>query len=223
MFGMCWLGNVGTTTFVSGGATVLDEARMSGARIQKTSCRHRLPSDPQLTLAASPAHTITHHQKQLSTVPSASHFGVVLVAGWWLGCSLDFPSTCQLILCLIKPPTKSQMFSLRSISRVARPSALEPRVTTPQRRWNWQIYLKQRVEKGTGKLKYDDWDRVIMTMKEPRLADGTSLVRRSQMRDRHVKPTTRNKLIQQRKEYRRQIKRIDDLTNYIQFMNEAKK
>lgn len=87
---------------------------------------------------------------------------------------------------------------------------------------NWQIYLRQRHDR-TGKLKYDDWDRVIMTMKEPRLADGTSLLRRSLLRTQHVKPTTRNKLINQRKQYRRQVKRIDDLTNYIQFMNEVKK
>ena len=74
----------------------------------------------------------------------------------------------------------------------------------------------------SGKLKYDDWDRIIMTMKEPRLVDGTSLQKRSWARKEHVKPTMRNKFISQRKVYRRQIKRIDDLTNYIRFMNEAK-
>ena len=120
------------------------------------------------------------------------------------------------------------MFSI--VSRVVSPAAskglaglFQPRTLNCQRRWNWQIYLKQRVDKQTGKLKYDDWDRVILTLKEPTLADGTSLVRRDLMRKRHVKPTTKKKLINQRKEYRRQIKRIDDLTNYIRFMNDPKK
>jgi len=62
-----------------------------------------------------------------------------------------------------------------------------------------------------------------MTMKTPTLADGTSLQRRSWARKEHIKPTTMNKLINQRKQYRRQIKRIDDLAHYIKFMNEAKK
>lgn len=92
-----------------------------------------------------------------------------------------------------------------------------------QRRWNWQIVLKQRVDKETGKLKYDDWSKVIMTMKEPTLVDGTSLQKRSWARKRHIKPTMMKKLVNQRKEYRRSIKRIDDLTNYIKFMNDAKK
>jgi hypothetical protein len=103
------------------------------------------------------------------------------------------------------------------------PSRPQPLLAPLQRRWNWQIYLKQRQDKETGKLKYDDWNRVIMTMKEPTLVDGTSLQKRSWARKLHVKPTTRQKLINQRKTYRRQIKRIDDLTEYIKFMNDFKK
>mmetsp|Transcript_17302 Transcript_17302/g.32816 ORF Transcript_17302/g.32816 Transcript_17302/m.32816 type:complete len:126 (-) Transcript_17302:53-430(-) len=124
------------------------------------------------------------------------------------------------------------MFSFLSASRAARPFRSkgvtlglfqQPVLAPAQRRWNWQIYLKQRPDKQTGKLKYDNWDQVIMTLKEPRLADGTSLLRRSQMRKRHIKPTTWNKYIGERKEYRRKIKRIDDLHHYIKFMNATKK
>ena len=125
------------------------------------------------------------------------------------------------------------MFSFLSASRVAKPiwskgvtlGLFQPPALAPaQRRWNWQIYLKQRFDKESGKYKYDDWGKVIMTMREPKLSDGTSLVRRfSRVKKRHIKPTTMNKLINQRKEYRRKIKRIDDLTHYIKFMNEAKK
>lgn len=112
-------------------------------------------------------------------------------------------------------PLRSQQLALQSTT------ARSFQTTAPC--CNWQIYLRQRRDEASGKLKYDDWDRVIMSMKEPRLADGTSLLRRSLARTRHVKPTTKNKLINQRKQYRRQIKRIDDLTNYIQFMNDVKK
>ena len=92
-----------------------------------------------------------------------------------------------------------------------------------QHRWNWQIFLDRRFDKETGKYKYDDWDRVIMSVKEPRLANGMSLLRRSLMRNHHVKPTTKKKRVNEGKEYRRKIKRIDDLTNYIQFMKEVRK
>ena len=124
------------------------------------------------------------------------------------------------------------MFSFLAASRAARPCVskgatlgfFQQHALAPaQRRWNWQIYLKQRFDKESGKLKYDDWDQAILTMKEPTLVDGTTHLKRSLARTHHIKPTTMNKLINQRKEYRRKIKRIDNLTHYIQFMNEARR
>ena len=123
------------------------------------------------------------------------------------------------------------MLSFLSKSRAILGSCrLTPLTTLPsplfaalfQRRWNWQIHLRQ-LRDPTGKLKYEDWSKAMRNMKQPRLANGLSLLRRSLRRTRHIKPTMWNKFINQRKVYRRQIKRIDDLTNYIQFMNEVKK
>lgn len=95
-----------------------------------------------------------------------------------------------------------------------------PCLTTPQRRWNWQIFLTKRFDRATGTYKYPDWDRLVLTMKEPTLYDGTSLLRRSQLMKFHIKPTTMRKRAKERKVYNRSVKRVEDLMKYVKFTKE---
>ena len=86
-------------------------------------------------------------------------------------------------------------------------------------RWNWQGYLTTRFDRATGKYKYDDWDQLIMGSQEPTKA-GKSLLQRHLYNEEHIKPKEIKRRTASRIIYDRKIKRIDDLTKYIQFMKD---
>lgn len=57
-------------------------------------------------------------------------------------------------------------------------------------------------------------------MREPELHDGKSLLQRHLMIREHIKPAERKRRINANKVYRRKVKRIEDLMNYIKFMKD---
>lgn len=89
-----------------------------------------------------------------------------------------------------------------------------------QVRWNWQAVIRRRLDRKEGGVKYEDWDVVARNFREPALLDGTPLLQRHLNQQHHVKPTERNRRINSAKVYRRSVKRIEDLTKYIQFVRE---
>jgi len=93
---------------------------------------------------------------------------------------------------------------------------------TTQRRWNWQVFLRRRFDRRTGQYKYEDWDDLIMSFQEPSLSSGVSLRQRDWAATEHIKPTERKRRINSRKTYDRDVKRIEDLTNYIKFIQDNK-
>jgi hypothetical protein len=70
---------------------------------------------------------------------------------------------------------------------------------------------------------FEELDTVQVTARKGPTKQGVSLLDRYFFQDRHIKPTTYRKYIRSRKEYRNRIKRIDDLTDYIQFMKTHRK
>jgi hypothetical protein len=62
-----------------------------------------------------------------------------------------------------------------------------------------------------------------MSIQEPQLVDGRSLLMRDQRATRHIKPTERKRRINSKKIYERNIKRVEDLSNYIKFMQKHNK
>lgn len=118
--------------------------------------------------------------------------------------------TCRNNLTKLTPPAK-----------VTAPTAIQP-LPQQQRRWNWQIYVKNHFDVEKNKTIYEEIDIFqVFPLKGPS-KHGVSLVERHYRMERHLKPTTVRKYIRSRKEYRNRIKRIDDLTNYIQFMKERR-
>jgi len=91
---------------------------------------------------------------------------------------------------------------------------------TQQLRWNWQAVIRRRRDQRTGKPRYEDWGTVVRAFKEPELPDGTSLLERHLSEVEHIKPTELKRRLNAAKIYRRSVKRVDDLTKYIKFMQE---
>jgi hypothetical protein len=89
------------------------------------------------------------------------------------------------------------------------------------KRWNYQVFLTRRLDRKTGVVKYDDWDYLVNAFHEPTLLDGTSLLNRHQKQEEHIKPTERNRRLNDAKLYRRSRKHVEDLTSYIQFVNQG--
>jgi hypothetical protein len=97
---------------------------------------------------------------------------------------------------------------------------LQPRQNAVLRvRWYWQGFLTKRFDRATGEYKYDDWEKIVMGSQEPTKA-GKSLLQRHLNNEEHLKPTEIKRRTAARIIYNRKIKRIDDLTKYIQFMKE---
>jgi hypothetical protein len=92
-----------------------------------------------------------------------------------------------------------------------------------QFRSNWQVVLGKRVDKRTGKSMYEDWDYLSMSMHEPTLLNGNSLLNRHQQQTVHIKPTELKRRLNSAKTYKRSVKRLDDLKNYIKFIQEAER
>lgn len=121
---------------------------------------------------------------------------------------------------------RSAMNVLRrtNIIRSSVPVAVDSVGTTAplleQRRGNYQIALRRQLDRKTGKMKYQDWDYLVNSIQDPRLLNGTTLLNRHLRATEHIKPTERKRRINSKKIYYRNNKRVDDLTNYIKFMQE---
>ncbi|GKY97266.1 hypothetical protein MPSEU_000685000 [Mayamaea pseudoterrestris] len=94
--------------------------------------------------------------------------------------------------------------------------------STIQTRNNWQVVLRKRFDRRTGKVKFEDWDYLVMGMEEPKLLNGVTLFNRYHWETEHIKPTEMRRRLNSEKVYRRSVKRLDDLKNYIKFTQEAK-
>jgi len=87
-------------------------------------------------------------------------------------------------------------------------------------RQNWQVVLGRRFDRATGTYKYQDWDELVFSFREPTKHDGTNYLQRHLNQEEHIKPTELKRRINERKVYRRSVKRLEDLTSYIQFMRD---
>jgi hypothetical protein len=92
---------------------------------------------------------------------------------------------------------------------------------TIQTRHNWQVVLRKRLDRRTGKVKYEDWDYLSLGMEEPKLLSGTTLLNRHLGATEHVKPTELRRRLNSAKVYKRNVKRLDDLKTYIKFVQDA--
>lgn len=86
-------------------------------------------------------------------------------------------------------------------------------------RWNWQGFLTQRFDRASGQYKFDDWEKLMLGSQEPTKA-GKSLLQRHLNNEEHIKPKEIKRRTTSRVLYDRKIKRIEDLTKYIQFMKD---
>lgn len=89
-----------------------------------------------------------------------------------------------------------------------------------QRRWNYQVQIRRQLDRKTGRVKYQNWDYLALSIQEPRLANGQTLLNRHLRSTEHIKPTERKRRINAKKAYDRDTKRVEDLSNYIKFMQE---
>jgi hypothetical protein len=92
-----------------------------------------------------------------------------------------------------------------------------------QRRSYYKIQLTKRFDPVSGAYKYQEWSRLARFLPRPQASSGLTLVRRDWIRSQHLKPTTRRRLINERKVYRRMVKQIQDLTSYIKFKQDYDK
>jgi hypothetical protein len=90
-----------------------------------------------------------------------------------------------------------------------------------QTRNNWQVVLRKRFDKRSGKVRYEDWDYLAMGMEEPKLLSGNTLLNRHLQETEHIKPTELKRRLNSAKTYRRSAKRLDDLKTYIKFTQDA--
>ena len=70
--------------------------------------------------------------------------------------------------------------------------------------------------------KFDDWAYVARGFQEPTKLGGKSLLQRHLETREHMKPTTQRQRIKSRQVYERSVKRVEDLTSYIQFVKDHK-
>jgi hypothetical protein len=92
--------------------------------------------------------------------------------------------------------------------------------TGGSRRWNYQVFLTRRLDRKTGQYKYDDWEYLARGFQEPTLLSGETLLSRHLKQKEHIKPTEQNRRLNDAKLYRRSRKHVEDLTSYIQFVNQ---
>jgi hypothetical protein len=88
------------------------------------------------------------------------------------------------------------------------------------KRWNYQVFLTRRLDRKTGQYKYDDWEYLAKGIQEPTLLNGETLLNRHLKQEEHIKPTEGNRRLNDAKLYRRSRKHVEDLTSYIQFVNQ---
>ena len=92
-----------------------------------------------------------------------------------------------------------------------------------QRRGNFQAILRRKLDRQTGTYKFEDWDTVMRGFHEPQLTSGQTLRDRDWRNDEHVKPTELKRQLKSAKVYRSKVKQIDDLIDYVQFINKYDK
>jgi hypothetical protein len=128
----------------------------------------------------------------------------------------------QLALARTTPRAAATASSLLSSNN----SQLSPLLQQPQdgssmsRRWNYQVFLTRRLDRKTGQYKYDDWEYLARGFQEPALLSGETLLSRHLKQKEHIKPTEQNRRLNDAKLYRRSRKHVEDLTSYIQFVNQ---
>ena len=71
--------------------------------------------------------------------------------------------------------------------------------------------LRKRLDRRTGKLRYENWDYLAMTIEEPQLPGGETLLNRHLGQTEHIKPTEARRRLQSAQVYRRSVKRLEDL------------
>ena len=108
---------------------------------------------------------------------------------------------------------------------MAGPSGVSPfkngESTAVSRRSYWQEVIRQRPDRQTGKLKYEDPCHVAMRFQEhTRGNDGASLLTVHLWNDRHEKAWMRRKRLASLVKYKQDKQHVMDLAKYIEFVKE---
>jgi hypothetical protein len=131
----------------------------------------------------------------------------------------------QLALARTTPRAAVTSSSLLSSNNSQSPSLVQQpqdgsMIGSTSRRWNYQVFLTRRLDRKTGQYKYDDWEYLARGFQEPSLLSGETLLSRHLKQKEHIKPTEQNRRLNDAKLYRRSKKHVEDLTSYIQFVNQ---
>jgi hypothetical protein len=95
--------------------------------------------------------------------------------------------------------------------------------TTMSRRNYWQEVIRQRPDRKTGKLKYEDPEQVVLRFQEhTRASDGATLSSIHLWNDRHEKTWMRKKRLASLRQYNQDKQNVLDLAKYIEFKQENK-
>jgi hypothetical protein len=93
--------------------------------------------------------------------------------------------------------------------------------TTTTRRNYWQEVIRQRPDRKTGKLKYEDPSQVVLRFQEhTRASDGATLSSIHLWNDRHEKTWMRKKRLASLRQYNQDKQNVLDLAKYIEFVQE---
>jgi hypothetical protein len=84
------------------------------------------------------------------------------------------------------------------------------------------MVLETRLDRSSGKQKYQNWDELVFGFHEPAKGNKQSLLQRHLDEEEHIKPTELKRRVNQGKKYRRSVKHLQDLTSYIHFVREHK-
>jgi len=80
-------------------------------------------------------------------------------------------------------------------------------------------YLYKRYDRRTGTWKYVDWEEIIRGVEEPHKQGEYELDRHWNAK-RHIKKNVEKQRKKDRKIYNANVKKIDDLVKYIQFVKD---
>ena len=86
-----------------------------------------------------------------------------------------------------------------SINTLLLPPAIGQPLHLEQRRSNYQVVLQRQLDRKTGKVKYQDWDYLALSIQEPKLYNGQPLLDRHLRATEHIKPTERKRRINAKK------------------------
>jgi len=88
---------------------------------------------------------------------------------------------------------------------------------------HWIAYMEKRYDRKTGQWKYKDWDEILRGVQEPMKGNGESELERHTRAKRHVKPNQEKQRRKDRKIYYKDVKKVEDLLKYVQFMKDHPK